>query len=143
MSSIAFDTKRIGVAPDVIATDGCEVRVLCSLPRGGMALFGLAAGAVAKAVAHRTVEEIWVVIRGRGRMWRKSGEREDITEIEAGVSISIPTGMHFQLRSDGEERSKRSRSRCRLAGRWRSLYRLGEMAAHRLTRVAAQKGALR
>jgi mannose-6-phosphate isomerase-like protein (cupin superfamily) len=103
MSSIAFDTKRAGVAPDVIATDGCEVRVLCATSRGGMALFALAPGMVAKAVAHRTIEEIWVVTSGRGRMWRKSGEREDITELAAGVSVSIPTGTHFQLRSDGEE----------------------------------------
>ncbi len=103
MPSTAFDTKRLGVAPDVIATDGCEVRVLCSLPRGGMALFTLAPGMVARAVAHRTIEEIWVVIRGRGRMWRKSGEREDIAKLAAGVSVSIPTGTHFQLRSDGEE----------------------------------------
>ena len=103
MSSTAFDTKCIGATPDVIATDGCEVRVLCSLPRGGMALFTLAPGIVAKAVAHRTIEEIWVVIRGRGRMWRKSGAREEITELAPGVSISIPTGTHFQLRCDGGE----------------------------------------
>jgi mannose-6-phosphate isomerase-like protein (cupin superfamily) len=98
-----MDTKIANATPDVIATDGCEVRVLCSLPRGGMALFTLAPGAIAKAVAHRTIEEIWVIIRGRGRMWRKSGEREDITEIAAGVSVSIPTGTHFQLRCDGDE----------------------------------------
>jgi len=103
MTSIAFDTKRINAAPDVVATDGCEVRVLCSLPRGAMAVFTLAPGMVAKAVAHRTVEEIWVVIRGRGRMWRKSGSAEDIAELAAGVSVSIPTGTQFQLRSDGEE----------------------------------------
>jgi mannose-6-phosphate isomerase-like protein (cupin superfamily) len=103
MSSTAFDTKRIGAAPDVIATDGCEVRVLCSLPRGGMALFTLGPGLVGKAVAHRTVEEIWVVVRGSGRMWRKSGAREEIAELAVGVSVSIPTGAHFQLRSDGEE----------------------------------------
>ena len=103
MSSTAFDTKRIGTAPDVIATDGCEVRVLCALPRGGMALFTLGPGLVAKAVAHQTVEEIWVVIRGRGHMWRKSGEREEVTELAVGVSVSIPTGAHFQLRSDGAE----------------------------------------
>src|SRR6266446_427846 len=104
MSSTAFETKRlgVGVAPDVIATDGCEVRVLCATSRGGMALFTLAAGAVANAVAHRTIEEVWVVIRGRGRMWRKSGEREEITELAPGVSVGIPTGAHFQLRSDGE-----------------------------------------
>ena len=103
MSSTAFETKRIAVAPDVIATDGCEVRVLCAVSRGGMALFTLAPGMVAKAVAHRAIEEIWVVIRGRGRMWRKSGAREEITELAPGVSISIPTGTHFQLRCDGGE----------------------------------------
>jgi mannose-6-phosphate isomerase-like protein (cupin superfamily) len=103
MSSIAFDTKRISATPDVIATDGCEVRVLCATSRGGMALFTLAPGAVARAVAHRSIEEIWYFIGGRGRMWRKSAEREDITEIAAGISVSIPTGTHFQLRSDGEE----------------------------------------
>ena len=103
MSSIAFDTKRISAAPDVIAPDGSEVRVLCATTRGGMAVFTLAPGAVAKAVAHRTVEEIWYFTRGRGRMWRKSGEREDITEIAAGVSLSIPTGTHFQFRCDGAE----------------------------------------
>src|SRR6266853_3835797 len=99
MSSTAFDTKRIAVTPDVIATDGCEVRVLCATSRGGMALFTLGPGLVARAVAHRTIEEIWVVIRGSGRMWRKAGEREDIAKLAAGVSVSIPTGTHFQLRS--------------------------------------------
>jgi mannose-6-phosphate isomerase-like protein (cupin superfamily) len=103
MSSIAFDTKRVNAAPDVIAPDGCEVRVLCASPRGGMAVFTLASGLVARAVAHRTIEEIWYFTRGRGRMWRKSGDREDIAEITAGISLSIPTGMHFQLRCDGEE----------------------------------------
>jgi len=103
MSSIAFDTKRISVAPDVIAPDGCEVRVLCATPRGGMAVFTLAPGMVAKAVAHRTIEEIWYFTRGQGRMWRKSGDRDDITEIAAGISINIPLGTHFQLCCDGAE----------------------------------------
>jgi len=90
-----METKIVNSTPDVIATDGCEVRVLCALPGGGMALFTLAPGSVGRAVAHRTVEEIWVVVRGQGRMWRKSGEREDIAELAVGVSISIPTGTHF------------------------------------------------
>ncbi len=98
-----FDTRKAGAAPDVIAPDGCEVRALCATPRGGMALFTLAPGRVARAVAHRTVEEIWYVIRGRGRMWRKAGDSEEVTEIAAGVSISIPLGTQFQLRCDGAE----------------------------------------
>ena len=103
MSSTAFDTRRASTAPEIIATDGCEVRVLCATPRGGMALFTLGPDMVAKAVVHRTIEEIWVVIRGHGQMWRKWGEREEITELAAGVSVSIPTGTHFQLRCDGAE----------------------------------------
>src|SRR6266478_5730164 len=98
-----MDTKIANTTPTLIAADGCEVRVLCATSRGGMALFTLAPGMVGKAVAHRTIEEIWMVIRGRGRMWRKSGEREEITELAPGISVNIPTGTHFQLRSDGEE----------------------------------------
>ena len=103
MPSIAFDTKRAGAAPDAIAPDGAQVRVLCATARCSMAVFSLAPGMVSKAVAHRTVEEIWYVTRGRGRMWRRSSEREDITEIAVGVSLSLPTGTHFQFRCDGDE----------------------------------------
>ncbi len=100
---MAFATKRISEAPDTIAPDGSEVRLLCGLSRGGMATFRLPAGAVSKAVAHRTIEEVWYFIRGRGRLWRKSGDAEEITQIGAGVSIAIPTGVHFQFRCDGAE----------------------------------------
>jgi mannose-6-phosphate isomerase-like protein (cupin superfamily) len=103
MASTDFDTKRISEAPDAIAPDGSEVRLLCGLSRGGMATFTLLPGAVSKAVAHRTIEEVWYFIHGRGRLWRKSGDAEEITEIGAGVSIAIPTGVHFQFRCDGAE----------------------------------------
>jgi mannose-6-phosphate isomerase-like protein (cupin superfamily) len=68
-----------------------------------MAVFILAPGAVARAVPHRTVDEVWYFTRGQGRMWRKSGDREEITDIPAGISISIRAGTHFQFRSDGDE----------------------------------------
>jgi mannose-6-phosphate isomerase-like protein (cupin superfamily) len=98
-----FATNIAGALPDVIAADGSEVRVLCAAKLGAMAMFTLAPGSVARAVAHRTVEEIWVVVRGSGRMWRKSVDGEEITELAGGVSISIPTGTHFQFRNDGKE----------------------------------------
>ena len=98
-----FETKMIGDKPDVIALDGSEVRVLCGLPRGGMAVFSLAPNAVSKAVAHRTIEEIWYFTAGQGRIWRKLGGAEEIIEIGPGVSISLPTGTHFQYRCDGKE----------------------------------------
>ena len=74
-----------------------------SLPRGSMAAFRLAPNTVSKAVAHRTVEEVWYFIAGRGRMWRKLGDREEVTEVAPGASITIPTGTDFQFRCDGGE----------------------------------------
>jgi mannose-6-phosphate isomerase-like protein (cupin superfamily) len=98
-----FDTMQPASAPYAIAPDGSEVRLLCATARGSMALFTLAPGLIAKAVAHRTVEELWYFTRGHGRMWRKSGDREEISDIAEGLSISIPTGTHFQFRCDGDE----------------------------------------
>ena len=102
MSSI-FATKMIAEAPDAIAPDGSEVRLLGASARGSMAAFRLMPGAVSKAVAHRTVEEIWYFIAGQGRMWRRLGVAEEVTEVGPGVSVTIPTGTHFQFRCDGSE----------------------------------------
>src|SRR5262245_52370105 len=98
-----FETRKIAEMPDAIAPDGSEVRLLGSVSRGSMALFRLMPGAVSKAVAHQTVEEIWYFVAGAGQMWRKLGEGEQITKIGAGVAITIPTGTHFQFRCDGSE----------------------------------------
>ena len=68
-----------------------------------MAHFALRPDAVSRAVAHKTVEEVWYFLRGKGRMWRRLGDAEIVTEIVAGTSISIPTGTQFQFRNDGEE----------------------------------------
>jgi len=100
-SSIAFATRRRAAAPDAIAPDGSEVRILGATARGSMAMFTLLPGAVARAVAHRTVEEIWYVVAGQGRLWRRFDESEDVTVLEAGVSATIPTGASFQFRNDG------------------------------------------
>ena len=103
MPSSGWGTKEINAAPDATAPDGSAVRILCATARGSMAQFTLPSGAVSKAVAHRTVEEIWYVTRGRGRIWRKSADREEIVEIGAGISLTIPTGTAFQFRNDGAE----------------------------------------
>ena len=97
-----LETKRIAAAPDTIAPDGSEVRVLCQGSRGGLAIFSLPPRAVAKAVTHRTVEEIWYVLSGSGRIWRKLGEQEEVADLVAGVSLTIPTSTHFQFRCDSD-----------------------------------------
>lgn len=94
-----FETLRLPAERTVVAPDGCDVRVLLSLPGGSMAHFELPAGATASAVTHRSVEEIWFVLAGRGEMWRKCGEREEIVALEPGICLSIPLGTHFQFRA--------------------------------------------
>jgi len=115
---MTFETRSIAATPDAIAPDGSEVRVLGMLSRGGMAAFRLAPNTVSKAVAHHTVEEVWYFIAGCGRMWRKLGDHEEITEVVPGVSITIPISTQFQFRW---RRRRAARSGCghdaALAGR--------------------------
>jgi mannose-6-phosphate isomerase-like protein (cupin superfamily) len=101
---IPFDTKRLPASRDAVAPDGSDVRVLLALTRGSMAHFELPPGHTSKAVTHRTVEEIWFVLSGRGEMWRKqNGQPDAIVPVESGVCLTIPLGTHFQFRSLGAE----------------------------------------
>jgi len=68
-----------------------------------MALFTLAPGAVARAVAHRSVEELWYFVSGHGRMWRELDGEEQTLDVGPGLSLTLPAGTRFQFRCDGEE----------------------------------------
>lgn len=98
-----FATRQLPAKPDAVAPDGSDVRLLLQLAGGSMAHFTLPPGAVSTAVRHRTVEEIWYVLAGRGEMWRASAGAAQIVPIEAGVCLTIPLGAHFQFRALGEE----------------------------------------
>lgn len=95
-----FTTRTLAATPDAIAPDGSEVRVLAGLAGGGMACFRLAPGQVARAVTHRSVEEIWYVVEGAGEMWRAQDGVDDVTRLQPGVSLTIPLGTVFQFRAD-------------------------------------------
>lgn len=94
-----FSTMQLPPGPTVVAPDGSDVRVLLGLSAGSMAHFELPAGRVAQAVVHRSVEEIWFVLAGRGQMWRRQGQREEVVTLEPGVCLTIPVGTHFQFRA--------------------------------------------
>ena len=101
MPSTPWDAKQIGEAPLVTAPDGSEARVLCAMARGSMIRFSLKPNVVSQAVAHGTVEEIWYVTAGRGQLWRRFGDQEEVVELSPGLSATIPTGVSFQFRNDG------------------------------------------
>ncbi|MFO1034863.1 MAG: cupin domain-containing protein [Hyphomicrobiales bacterium] len=95
-------TKHLPAAPDVFAPDGSEVRILVGTSRGSMAHFKLLPGQVAKAIRHRTVDELWFVTKGAGEIWRRLADVETVTALSPGLSLSIPVGTSFQFRCTGE-----------------------------------------
>ncbi len=99
----AFATLALADAPHVKAPDGSDVRPLLALSGGSLAHFELPAGKTSLAVAHRSVEEIWFVLGGRGEMWRKHAEQEEVVPLHSGVTVTIPLGTSFQFRSFGPE----------------------------------------
>ncbi len=100
-----FAATTLPREPDLLAPDGSEIRLLPAPARGGASLVHcrLSAGATAKAVTHRTVEEVWHVIQGRGELWRARDERAGVTTLAPGVSVTIPLGTRFQFRNTGSD----------------------------------------
>ena len=98
-----FETMRLPAEPTTVAPDGSDVHVLLRVAAGGMARFELAPGRVSTAVRHRTVEEIWYIVGGRGEMWRGQGERSEVVDLVPGICLTIPLGTSFQFRSFGTD----------------------------------------
>jgi mannose-6-phosphate isomerase-like protein (cupin superfamily) len=98
-----FETRALPRTRDAVAPDGSDVRLLLQLSSGGMAHFELGPGQTSTAVVHRSVEEIWFFLSGRGHIWRLLDGQSRIVEVGPGISITIPLGTHFQFRALGEE----------------------------------------
>ncbi|HUG15394.1 MAG TPA: cupin domain-containing protein [Thermomicrobiales bacterium] len=102
VTSQSFSIVQLPTDVDVFAPDGSEIRVLASAARGSMAHGTLPPGGVSLAIRHRTVEELWFVTEGRGQVWRRLGEGDEIVDVVAGSSLSIPAGASFQFRNTSE-----------------------------------------
>ena len=89
---IPFETKQVPQQYDNLAPDGSEIRLLHSMNGGG----------VSKPVYHLTTEEMWYFLGGQGQVWRKQGDNEAVVDVHQGISLTIPTGTHFQFRTVGE-----------------------------------------
>ena len=98
-----LQTRLLPIAPDLLAPDQSEIRLLTSLAGGSMVHCRLQSGAITIAVQHHTVEEHWYVLGGRGRLWRAGAEGEEVIELVAGLSCTIPLGVRFQFRNDDAE----------------------------------------
>ena len=99
---MAWDTRRVADRRDALAPDGSEIRLLPSLSRGSMVHCTLPAGALTRAVQHRTVDELWFCLSGTGQLWRRRDDVEEIVDLQPDVALSIPVGTAFQFRATGD-----------------------------------------
>jgi mannose-6-phosphate isomerase-like protein (cupin superfamily) len=87
---------------DAVAPDGSLVRLLVQLSGGGMAHFELGPREISVPQQHRTVSEIWYILAGLGRMWRRGPDGEaSVIDLRPGVALTIPVGTSFQFRNTG------------------------------------------
>jgi mannose-6-phosphate isomerase-like protein (cupin superfamily) len=98
-----LNIRKLPIECTVLAPDGSEIRELVRVSGGSMVHCTLPVGATSMAVAHRTVEEVWYVVSGRGQVWRKRDAQVSVVDINPGVSLSIEIGTHFQFRNTGDE----------------------------------------
>lgn len=101
-----YQTTKLKDKPDDIAPDGSEIYLLTNLKGGGMCICQLPAGKTSKAVCHKTVEEMWLFLSGKGEVWGKFEGQEEVTPVGKDIAITIPLGCHFQFRNTGDESLK-------------------------------------
>ncbi len=98
-----MDTIPLPSELTVLAPDGSEIRELVAVSGGSMVHCTLPSGATSAAVRHRTVEEVWYFLQGRGQVWRKSESAESVVDVQPGTSLNITVGTHFQFRNTRDE----------------------------------------
>jgi mannose-6-phosphate isomerase-like protein (cupin superfamily) len=97
---------RVGPDLDTAAPDGSGIRFLIdqrhAAHRASLVEVTLPAGQVSRPVWHRTVEEIWYVLQGRGRVWRCPAGATTGAAAPVGPrdALVIPTGWRFQFAAD-------------------------------------------
>ena len=96
---------RRSLIPDLTAPDGSEIRLLVDSRQGAvkssLVEVTLGPGEVTRPVRHRTVEEVWYVLEGTGKVWRcPPGIAPEIVSpvaVSRGDALVIPTGWSFRF----------------------------------------------
>ena len=100
-----MQTKKVALAYDAIAPDNSEIRELVDVSEASMVHCTLPVGAVSLTVSHVSVDEMWYVLSGQGKLWRsKPGTPQSmVINLEPGLAISIERSTHFQFKNTGKE----------------------------------------
>ncbi|MCY3779569.1 MAG: cupin domain-containing protein [Chloroflexi bacterium] len=98
----SFESNQVADDYDVLAPDSSEIRLLHQLDGVSVVHCALPVGAVSIPVRHRTVEEVWFFLAGRGQVWRRQGDQEQVLDVGPGISLTITLGTDFQFRNTGD-----------------------------------------
>ena len=101
---------RRAESPDTFAPDGSEIRLLLGAPeaaaKASLCEVTLGAWQVSRPVWHRSVEELWYVLEGGGRVWRCPPDQDPVhvkpVEVGPGDALTIPPTWSFQFAAGPE-----------------------------------------
>ncbi len=105
-----FQTKQVDY-PKKEKVKGFFVLNICKVNNASLSLCQLEQGKTTVAQRHRTVEEIWFFISGKGEIWLKQEQiekskevsKEETKIVKKNTCITIPANTHFQLRNTSDE----------------------------------------
>jgi len=98
-----FETMRLPPQPVAVALDGSDVRGLLAADGGTFAHLELGPGQTSRAVTHKSIDEIYYFLGGRGEMWRRQDAHEETVPVDAGTCLTVPARTDFQFRAYGFE----------------------------------------
>ncbi len=98
-----FETTRLTGTCAQVAQDGSSYEGLLGTRHVWLSDCALPSDQTTHAVRHSAHDEIWFVRAGRGQVWRSLDRRQEVTDVEVGMCLTIPSGTAFQFRTIGLE----------------------------------------
>ena len=96
----SWDTGELPAEPTQISPGGkTEIRMLPNLPSGEVTHAHLARQEISTPAYLDGHDEFFYVLAGRGEIWRKDDDVEEVVELRPQRCVSIPDGILFQYRS--------------------------------------------
>ena len=92
-STAVLPTQPTRTAP----SESVDIRVLPNLPSGEITHAQMTFESTSKAAFMDKVTEFFFILKGDGRLWRRSGREEEVIGLIPGRCVSIPPDVHFQF----------------------------------------------
>jgi mannose-6-phosphate isomerase-like protein (cupin superfamily) len=99
-------TTTLPDQPDAKSPAGAEIRFIMDGDTGNMIHSMVPPHQINKATVHKTVNEFWYILEGRGEIWRDNGSESSVTLLIPGTSIDIQPGTSFQYRNISDDELK-------------------------------------